>query len=39
MMKLILKKSFYVLAMLFAGYYIIQMVLVFSPATDIFAPH
>lgn len=34
----ILKKIFFVAAMLFAGYYIIQMVLVFSPSTDVFAP-
>ncbi len=34
-----LKTGLYVLAMIFAGYYIIQMVMVFSPSTDIFAPH
>ncbi len=37
-MKVFLKKLFFVAAMLFAGYYILQMVLVFSPSTDVFAP-
>lgn len=34
-----LKTFLYVLVMFFAGYYIIQMVMVFSPTTDVFAPH
>lgn len=37
-MKAFLKQLFFVAAMLFVGYYIIQMVLVFSPTTDVFAP-
>jgi len=33
-----LKKFLYVVVMLIAAYYIVQLVLVFSPASDIFAP-
>lgn len=37
-MRKTLKTMFYIVVMLFAGYYIFQMVMVFSPSTDIFAP-
>ncbi len=37
-MKKILKTTFFIVVLLFTGYYIFQMVIVFSPSTDIFAP-